>query len=307
MSLASRIARLWGASSRRDVKFLKMLIADYRRRIVPAPHRPEPETWPGDAITGAWLGHSTVLLNFFGVVILTDPVLGSRCGISLGFATIGPKRHVAPALAARELPLIDLVLLTHAHFDHLDRPTLRRVAAGSPGAQVVTAKSTRDLLAGMRWKNIIELDWGQSAEITARGGEKLCVGAFEVSHWGARMRHDTHRSYNGYVIERRGRRVCFAGDTAATDFSHAGRRGPIDLMAVPIGAYDPWIASHCTPEQAVTMADQARAAMVLPIHHQTFQLSAEPMDEPLARFRRALAGQPGRIAATQIGETFSVR
>ena len=120
------------------------------------------------------------------------------------------------------------------------------------------------------------------------------------------MRHDTHRSYNGYLIERRARRICFAGDTAFTDFSHAGRRGPVDLIAVPIGAYDPWIASHCTPEQAVAMANQAGAKQLLPIHHQTFKLSAEPMSEPIERFTRALATEPERIAATDIGQTFRV-
>lgn len=283
-----------------------MLMSDYQRPVAAAPHRPDPASWRDDAITGAWLGHSTVLLNFFGTIILTNPVLGLRCGVRIGPVTVGPKRFVQPALGVRELPRIDLVLLTHAHFDHLDRPTLRRVAARFPGAQAVTAKSTRDLLGGMRFEKITELDWDESADIATAHGT-VRAEAFRVSHWGARMRHDTHRSYNGYLLEKNGRRICFAGDTAFTDFSSAGRRGPVDLIAVPIGAYDPWIASHCTPEQAVAMANQARSKMLLPIHHQTFKLSAEPMTEPIARFTRALAREPERIAATEIGETFRVR
>ena len=118
------------------------------------------------------------------------------------------------------------------------------------------------------------------------------------------MRHDVHRAFNGYLIERGGRRLCFAGDTALTSFQAIGDRGGVDLMVVPIGAYDPWIASHCTPEQAVAMADQARAQFVGPIHHQTFRLSREPMEEPIRRFARALA--PNRIAFREIGETFIV-
>lgn len=306
MSLSSGIAFLRRHASRRDAHFFKMLIADYWRSVAPAPHRPDPAAWRDDAITGAWLGHSTVLLNFFGIVILTDPVLGLRCGVRIGPTTIGPKRFVRPALTARELPRIDLVLLTHAHFDHLDRATLRRVAARSPGAQVVTAKNTRDLLRGIRFERITELDWTEAAEIETAAAGAVRVEALEVSHWGARMRHDTHRGYNGYLLERRGWRICFAGDTAFTDFSSAARRGPVDLIAIPIGAYDPWIASHCTPEQAVAMARAAGARAVLPIHHQTFKLSAEPMHEPMERFTQALAGGPERIAATEIGETFRV-
>src|SRR5262249_4064103 len=115
------------------------------------------------------------------------------------------------------------------------------------------------------------------------------------------MRHDVHRGFNGYVLERRGRRICIAGDTAGTSFRGVGRK-PTDVMVVPIGAYDPWITSHCTPEQAVEMANQARARFVVPVHHQTFRLSREPMAEPIRRFVRALPAS--RLALSSIGETF---
>ena len=123
-----------------------------------------------------------------------------------------------------------------------------------------------------------------------------------MQHWGARVRHDAHRGFNGYLLECTGRRVCIAGDTARTNFAAIGSRGPVDLMAVPIGAYNPWIASHCTPEQAIDMANEARARFVMPIHHQTFRLSREPMDEPIQPFVGGLA--PERIALREIGETF---
>ena len=302
------------------MRFLRLLLTDCWRPIASAPHRPEPQSWRSDAITGAWLGHATVLVDFFGVKILTDPVLAARCGLRIGpLLTIGPKRYVQPALKVSELPPIDVLLLTHAHMDHLDWWTLRRLPCGASGIHAITAKDTRDLLTGMPFSKITELRWDEATEIefaTPPGG-KLRVQAFRVNHWGARMRHDTHRGYNGYLVERAARangaeklrRICFAGDTAFTDFSHvriSENDGGIDLMAVPIGAYNPWIMSHCTPEQAVQMAAQAGAKRLLPIHHSTFKLSAEPLGEPLERFRHALANEPQKIVATEIGETFSV-
>jgi L-ascorbate metabolism protein UlaG (beta-lactamase superfamily) len=122
------------------------------------------------------------------------------------------------------------------------------------------------------------------------------------------MIRDEHRGYNGYVLEREGARVCFAGDTAYTT---AFRRlhnpqQPLDLMIMPIGAYNPWIHAHCSPEEAVTMANHAGAKYFVPIHHETFQLSSEPMDEPAARLRAALAQNPERLLAVSVGETFRV-
>jgi L-ascorbate metabolism protein UlaG (beta-lactamase superfamily) len=292
--------------SRRDFRILKMLVADCWRPILPAPHTPQPLAWSNEAITGAWLGHATILLDFFGVKILTDPVLGARCGLRIGPLTIGPKRYVRAALGVRELPPIDLVLLTHAHMDHLDWWTLKRLPMRDSGALAITARDTADLLIGMPFQKITELGWGEGTLAQTAAGEEVRVEAFRVNHWGARMRHDTHRGFNGYLIERRGQRICIAGDTAFTDFSHVARPGGIDLMAVPIGAYNPWIMSHCTPEQAIEMASQACAKRLLPVHHQTFKLSAEPMREPIERFTRALAHEPRRIVATEIGETFTI-
>ena len=270
--------------------------------MAPAPHRPDPWAWKGSEITGAWLGHSTVLLNFFGVWVITDPVLASRCGLRFGPVTIGPRRHVRPALDVRELPEIDLLLLSHAHMDHTDLWTLRRLR-GKPHA--VTAAGMRDLLEGMPVRAVTELAWDQSAEIETRHGA-VRVTARQVEHWGARMRTDDWRGYCGFVMERNHRKIGFAGDTARTSFHHWANGSEIDLLAVPIGAYNPWVAAHCNPEEAVAMAGEAGARQLLPIHHRTFQLSAEPMEEPIARLRAALKNEPGRIAATEIGETFRV-
>ena len=127
----------------------------------------------------------------------------------------------------------------------------------------------------------------------------------QLKHWGARTRRDTYRGYNGYLIQRNGRRIIFAGDTAMTDsFAELRRHGPIDIAIMPIGAYNPWIRSHCSPEQAVEMASAAGARFVVPVHHQTFRLSFEPFREPIERFEAALSQMPERIALREIGETF---
>jgi L-ascorbate metabolism protein UlaG (beta-lactamase superfamily) len=282
-------------------RMFRRMCTDFTRGIKPAPLKPNPAEWSGGSLTAAWLGHATVLINFHGVNILTDPVFSARVGLRVPPFTLGPKRYVEPALKIGELPRIDLILLTHAHMDHFDIPSLKRLHGD---AIAVTAKSTRDLLAGIRFKQVIELDWDESAEITIPDVGMVIVTAFEVRHWGARMQHDTHRGYNGYTVERRGRRICITGDSAFTSLAHIRNGVPIDLMLAPIGAYEPWIASHCTPKQAVEMANEAGARYIMPIHHQTFKLSFEPMSEPIERFQKALAAQPERIALANIGGTF---
>ena len=272
-----------------------------RRPIAPAFAKPEPLKWSDAQVTLAWLGHATVLINFFGIKILTDPVLFPRVGIRLPGFTIGPKRLTAPALEFHELPNVDLVLLSHAHFDHLDLRTLRCFGESTT---VITARATSDLLRHTRFRDVTELDWGEAKSFKTAGGE-ISIGALPVNHWGARKRRDTYRGYNGYLLERKGRRIIFAGDTAMTNsFAEIRRHGAIDVAIMSIGAYNPWIQSHCSPEQAVEMANAAGAHFIIPVHHQTFRLSFEPFREPIDRFEAALGKTPERIALREIGETF---
>ena len=271
------------------------------RPIAPAFARPKPWKWNDTNVTLAWLGHSTVLINFFGVTVLTDPALFPRVGIRLPGITIGPKRLTAPALQFHELPHIDLILLSHAHFDHFDLRTLRCFGETT---RVITARATSDLLKRTCLSDITELNWGESTNLNLAAGE-MAIAAFTVKHWGARIQHDTYRGYNGYLIERMGRRIIFAGDTAMTEsFATLQRHGSIDIAIVPISAYNPWIRSHSTPEQAVQMANAAGAHFIAPVHHQTFRLSFEPFREPIERFEAALSKTPERIALREIGETF---
>ncbi len=291
-----------GVSKQRAARYARRFLQDARRSMIPAVAKPSPKTWSENGITMAWLGHSTVLINFYGLNILTDPALGTRVGISLGLlGTLGSKRYIAPALRARELPPIDVLLLSHAHMDHMDLPTLRTFPRDT---FVVSARETSDLLTSARRRNIHELGWGESATFRNRKGE-LRVTAFEVKHWGRRWPSEMPRGYNGYVLEREGESLLFAGDTARTElFSQVRARGPFDVALMPIGAYQPWMWNHCTPEQAVDMANVARARYILPIHHQTFRLSDEPMREPIERLETALAAESERLALRNPGETF---
>jgi L-ascorbate metabolism protein UlaG (beta-lactamase superfamily) len=293
-----------GTSSSWAARFVRERFGEVGRDIPRAPHSPDPAGWSDNAITLAWLGHATVLINFYGVRILTDPTLFPRIGVDVGLGTVGPLRLVQCALAADELPDIDLVLVSHAHFDHLDTPSLGAVR-GRPAA--IMAPQTSDLLPRRRYSSVRELRWNDTARVTTPRGEVIVRG-IEVKHWGARIRRDTYRGYTGFVLEREGRRLLIGGDTAATPLFREHRRlGTFEAAIMPVGAYDPWIRNHCTPEQAVAMADAAGARLFVPVHHQSFQLSREPAREPIERTEAALAQERDRLALRDIGETTVVR
>jgi L-ascorbate metabolism protein UlaG (beta-lactamase superfamily) len=256
--------------------------------------RPDLSRWSDYKLAAAWIGHATILVRLGGMTILTDPIFSNRVGLGLGLITAGPRRLVAPAITLQQLPPIDLLLISHAHFDHLDRPTLSRLPKNTA---VVTAHHTSDLLNDLGFDSVTELRWGEST--TVRG---LKITAQEVVHWGARTFYDLHRGYNSYLLEAAGRRVLYGGDTAYHEgFKSIGEAGKVDLAAIGIGAYNPYIRAHANPEQAWAMGQFARAENLLPIHHSTFRLSHEPDREPMERLLAAAGKEVDRVAIREIG------
>ncbi len=257
--------------------------------------KPDLSNWQSHELAAVWIGHATVLLRIAGLTILTDPVMSNRVGLGLGLITGGPKRLVAPALSLRELPPIDLILVSHAHFDHLDRPTLARFPKRIP---IITSHGNADLIDDLGFRNVTELAWGQSQSVGA-----LTITARQVKHWGARTFYDNHRGFSAFLLEGAGRRVLYGADTAFHDYFRD--IGKVDLAIVGIGAYDPYIAAHATPEQALAMADHVQADYILPMHHSTFRLSHEPVAEPLQRLLHAAGQRSHRVIIREVGGQWS--
>lgn len=278
-------------------RVMRGTLGDFQREVLPS----EPANlagWSDSTLDVLWVGHATVLVNLLGVHILTDPVLFDWVGLRAGVATIGRKRLVQPVLDPHQLPRVDLVLLSHAHMDHLDFPSLNCVGRR---ARVVTAPETTDLVGGLGFAGVDELRWGESLLVKTASGE-VKVTAVEVKHWGARWKVDTQRGYVGYLLERGGRKVLFGGDTGDTDAFRALKGNRIDVAIMPIGSYGSGTGNHCTPEQSIRMANEAGADRIVPIHHSTFPIGREPLGEPLERFEKALRSE--RIALRQPGESW---
>ncbi|MEO8199019.1 MAG: MBL fold metallo-hydrolase [Gemmatimonadota bacterium] len=257
-------------------------------------HRPDPSTWQDSEVTAAWLGHATVLINFLGTWLITDPALARRIGVRFAGITIGPRRITRPGLTVRDIPSLDLILISHAHMDHLDLATLGQLPRQTP---VVTHRGVGDLLK--RFDQVTEVGWGEHLEQAG-----VSIEGIGARHWGARTITDRQRGFGGFLLEKEGRRILFAGDTAYTNaYTAIARGGPVDLAILPIGAYDPWIANHASPEEAWAMSRDMQARFVLPVHHSTFRLSREPLEEPLRRLIAAAGNQSDTVVGTRIGET----
>src|SRR5215212_6806590 len=162
MSVSVKDIKTYTSFARRFAgKFVRERVEERRTPMLPAPHKPEPSTWNDEKLTVAWLGHATVLINFYGTWLLTDPALGRRVGLRVApGVTLGPRRLVEPALRVRELPRLDAVLVSHAHMDHCDLATLRRLPRSS---RAVVQRGNLDLVR--RFRHADELAWGESIEI----------------------------------------------------------------------------------------------------------------------------------------------
>lgn len=239
----------------------------------------------------AWLGHASILCNLSHLTIAVDPVLSARIGARVGTRTLGLPRLCPPPTGPACLRGVDLVLITHAHFDHLDRPTLE--AMGDRGTTVITPPGVDSLIPDA-FGRVHVLPAGRSLAVGA-----IRITAIEPRHWGARAFIDRHRRVNSYIVEAQGLRVLFAGDTAYTESFN--RHGPFDLAVFGIGAYNPWVHMHATPEQVVHMADRSGSLRLLPVHHSTFELSDEPIHEPMERLQRSLRPHSTRMIEPRLG------
>ena len=247
-----------------------------------------------------WIGHATLLVRIDGVAFLTDPNFSRRTG---PLSLLGPPRLVPPGVPLAELPPLDFALVSHDHFDHTDLPSVRALAAR--GVAFVVPRGLGELVQEAGGK-AIELGWWESAAIGA-----VLVHCVPARHFSGRSLRDRNRRlWAGFVVESPSRRFYFAGDTAYFDgFSEiASRLGPMDLAALPIGAYLPRAIMgpvHLNPEEAVQAALDLQARRVVGMHFGTFDLADEPLDEPPRRFlaEAERQGLGARAFVLKVGET----
>jgi N-acyl-phosphatidylethanolamine-hydrolysing phospholipase D len=256
------------------------------------------------ASTITWIGHSSFLVQCDGINLVTDPHLSQRAS---PFSFTGPKRMTPPAMDFADLPSLDLVLISHNHYDHLDETTVVRLAQEHPKLHFVVPLGLKAWFARRRITQVTELDWWQSAQIG-----KSTITAVPVQHFSGRGAQDRNQTlWCGLMAEIGGRKIFFAGDTGySKDFSEIGERfGPVDLAMIPIGAYQPrWFmrAMHIEPEESVRIHLDLQCRQSVAMHWGTFQLTEESPDEPPQKLAAALLGH--RVAADkfwvlQHGET----
>ncbi len=249
-----------------------------------------------------WLGHATALVQLGGARFVTDPNLSRTVGVVL------PRRG-RPPVAAEALAPLDGVLISHAHLDHCDLPTLKKIrrASGDRVPPVVVAHGFDDLLRDAGYDDVRTLRWYESTTLPC--GAR--VTAVPAAHFAGRTPWRRHTGFQGYVIEHGGASVMFAGDTGACPrYVEVGRRfAKIDVALLPIGAYSPdsFRPVHMAPEDALDALDQLGATYLVPIHHATFRLSAEPMREPAERLRAGAMsrGIADRVKLLAPGESFA--
>jgi L-ascorbate metabolism protein UlaG (beta-lactamase superfamily) len=243
-----------------------------------------------------WIGHASFLCQFTDLNVLIDPNFANWIFLL--------KRLRHAGIHIRDLPKIDLVLITHAHFDHFHKPSLRRLPESSRIAIVPWGMG--ELAKGLGFERIIELQWWETFSY-----KDWKVTLTPSKHWGARMIHDEHRGYGGYQIEHQGRKIYHAGDSAYSDcFKEIGRRLVPEIALLPIGAYypDSFRHVHMGPDEALKVFQDLTAKVFVPMHYGTFKLSFEALDEP-PRWLKQLAMREGldhhlRILEEGVAEVF---
>jgi L-ascorbate metabolism protein UlaG (beta-lactamase superfamily) len=259
------------------------------------PGPPPPERVGRGELRVTFVNHATCLVQADGLNVLTDPIWSLRAS-PVGWA--GPRRVRPPGIRFEDLPPIDAVLVSHDHYDHMDLPTLRRLAAAHR-PRLVAATGNRDALG----EGALELAWWKGAELA----EGVRVTAVPARHWSGRTLLDRNRRlWAGFVVQGPAGAWYFAGDTAWGDHFAAIRErfGPVRLALLPIGSYEPrWFmkAAHVNPEEAVEAHRVLGSGTSVGIHFGTFELSDEDQDEPPRRLRQLLRPAE-RFWALEFGE-----
>jgi L-ascorbate metabolism protein UlaG (beta-lactamase superfamily) len=251
--------------------------------------KPVPSEWKDDEINIAWIGHATILINFYGKIILTDPTFFEGVGLYISGFILGPRRATLPALTIDEIPQPDIVLISHAHMDHMDYKTLKAFTEMYPGKlDCITAFNTKDVIGDLQWKSLQEMRYP---------GEKDRANGFVKDG----------RSYNAYILERSGKKILFGGDTTFMDKFKQHKNEAVDIAIVPIGGYNPMRSQHCTPEEALVMAEyHLGAKYFIPMHCKTFD-SGKDLLEPLEWMKRSEKHYTIKIGLRDIGETFTLK
>jgi N-acyl-phosphatidylethanolamine-hydrolysing phospholipase D len=262
-----------------------------------------------ESLTATWIGHTTVLIQLAGINILTDPIWSQRAS-PLPFA--GPKRHSAPGVHFDSLPIIDVVLISHDHYDHLDSRTVDKLISRFPAAAWRAPLGVAAFIRDRGAKDVKEMTWHQTDGFC--GVDFTCVPAQHFSGRGLFNRN--HTLWCGWVLRAPGHSVFFAGDTALNpSFARtAAAYGPLDLALMPIGAYDPrWFmrAVHMDPEECVDAVrmlagNSMSVPTVLATHWGTFKLTDEPLAEPPLRMAKAWAAAgfpPEKLWIFALGQT----
>jgi L-ascorbate metabolism protein UlaG (beta-lactamase superfamily) len=244
-------------------------------------------TPPGSGLRATWLGWSSVLVEIDGRRVLTDPIWSERCSPS---TLVGPKRFHAPPIPLGELPPIDVVVISHDHYDHLDMPVVKALASRGTRFAVPLGVGAHLERWGVPSAQITELDWNQSVEVGA-----LHITATPSRHYSGRNpRYNNETLWASWVVKGPSHRFYFSGDTGYSEAFRAigAEHGPFDLTLIKIGAYDEtWAEIHMNPEEAVRAHQDLRGRVMLPVHWATFNLGfhawREPADRTLAAARKA--------------------
>lgn len=263
---------------------------------------------PQDEPQLTWIGHSTVLIQYRNINIITDPIFSSYCG-PLSF--VGPKRITKPAVAIKDLPRIDYVLISHNHYDHLDLASVRALG-DTPFWLVPLGIKAWLQRAGINPERVLELDWWQDY----REQEQLTITATPAQHWSRRGMRDYNRTlWVSWHLALDDFNLWFGGDTGynSYQFVEIGERlAPADIALIPIGAYQPrdfMRTSHVDPHEAVLIFQDIKARSAIGIHWGTFTLSAEGLLAPMRDLQQATSVAelpPGTFEAPTLGRTFTV-